>query len=210
MDVNDILSKCNIKTDEIINVDNILSKNNVKINDCSNNIKGFLPDNSKLIISGVKPDSLFQRVIHKAIIRAHSSGKREVNGANILVEILSEQNFYIEDLLQKQNARDSNLIYHISNMKCSNDIDEHTTNRKVKLGKSNDVSAAVDKGELLKDEEILQSYCKNLNGYARTKKIDYVIGRDYELDRTIEILLRRRKKQSFICWRPGRRQNNDS
>ncbi|NSM57029.1 AAA domain-containing protein, partial [Wolbachia endosymbiont of Atemnus politus] len=54
-----------------------------------------------------------------------------------------------------------------------------------------------------KDEEVLQSYCKNLNDYARNKKIDYVIGRDYELDRTIEILLRRRKNNPLYVGDPG-------
>ncbi len=88
-------------------------------------------------------------------------------------------------------------------MKYSSNIDEYTTNRKVKLGKNNDVSAAVNKGELLKDEKVLQSYCKNLNDYARSKKIDCVIGRDYELNRTIEILLRRRKNNPLYVGDPG-------
>ncbi|MDR2831557.1 MAG: AAA family ATPase [Rickettsiales bacterium] len=202
-DVNYVLSRCNIRADEIINIDNILSRCDVKVNDYSSNIKGFLQDNSELIINGVKPSSMFQCIIHRAIIRAHSLGKKEISGANVLVEILSEQNLYIEDLLQKQNAKDSNLIYHISNMKYSNDIDEYTTNRKIKLDKNNDVSTTVNKGELLKDEEVLQSYCKNLNDYARSKKIDYVIGRDYELDRTIEILLRRRKNNPLYVGEPG-------
>ncbi|WP_395463258.1 AAA family ATPase [Wolbachia endosymbiont of Cantharis cryptica] len=203
VDVNYVLSRCNIRVDEIINIDNILSRCNIKVDGCSNNIKGFLQDNSESTINGIKPNSLFQCMIHRAVIRSHSLGKKEINGANVLVEILSEQNFYIEDLLQKQNAKDSNLIYHISNMKYSNDIDEYTTNRKIKLDKNNDVSTAVSKGELLKDEEVLQSYCKNLNDYARSKKIDYVIGRDYELDRTIEILLRRRKNNPLYVGDPG-------
>ncbi|MDM8335323.1 AAA family ATPase [Wolbachia pipientis] len=203
VDVNYVLSKCNIRADEIINIDNILSRCNVKVNGYSNNLKGLSQDNSESTINGVKPNSLFQCLIHRAIIRAHSLGRKEINGANVLVEILSEQNFYIEDLLQKQNAKDSNLIYHISNMKYSNDIDEYTTNSKVKLDKNSDISTAVNKGELLKDEEILQSYCKNLNDYARSKKIDYVIGRDYELNRTIEILLRRRKNNPLYVGDPG-------
>ncbi|NEV49116.1 AAA family ATPase [Wolbachia pipientis] len=203
VDVNYVLSRCNIRADEIINMDNILSRCNIKANDYNNNIKGFLQSSSELIVSGVKPSSMFQCIIHRAIIRAHSLGKKEINGASVLVEILSEQDLYVEDLLQKQNGKDSNLIYHISNMKYLSDIDEYTTNHKVKLDKNNDASTTVNKGELLKDEEILQSYCKNLNDYARSKKIDYVIGRDYELNRTIEILLRRRKNNPLYVGDPG-------
>lgn len=202
-DVNYALSKCNIRADEIINIDNILLRCDIKINDYSKNIKDFLQNNSKLVVSEIKPSSMFQCIIHRAIIRAHSLGKREINGANILVEILSEQDSYIEDLLEKQNAKDCNLIYHISNMGYSHDTDEYTTNRKVKFDKNNDISPAINKNELLKDEEVLQSYCKNLNDYAQNKKIDYVIGRDYELTRTIEILLRRRKNNPLYVGDPG-------
>lgn len=104
-------------------------------------------------------------------------GKKEINGASVLGEIFSGQDLNVEDLYQKQSAKDSNLIYHISTMKYSNDIDEYTPNHKVKFDKNNDAPTTVNKGELLKDEEILQSYCKNLNDYARSKRIDYVLGR---------------------------------
>ncbi|MGL9703155.1 AAA family ATPase [Wolbachia endosymbiont of Cimex lectularius] len=88
-------------------------------------------------------------------------------------------------------------------MKYSGDTDECATNHKVKLDKNNNISTTVNKGELLKDEEILLSYCKNLNDYARSKKIDCVVGRDYKLSRTIEILLRRRENNSLYVEDPG-------
>nr|WP_246228183.1 hypothetical protein [Wolbachia endosymbiont of Litomosoides brasiliensis] len=202
VDVNYVLSRCNIRADEIINMDSILSRCNVKINGYSSDIKGFLQVNSESV-NGVEPNLLFRCIIHRAIIHAHSLGKKEINGASVLVEILSEQNFYIEGLLQKQNAKDSDLIYHISNMKYSSDIGKYPTNYRVELDKNNDVSTAVNKGGLLKDEEVLQSCCKNLNDYARSKRIDCVIGRDYELNRTIEILLRRRKNNLLYVGDSG-------
>ncbi len=116
VDVNYVLSRCNIRADEIVNMDSILSRCNIKAIDYNNNIKGFLQSSSELIINGVKPSSMFQCIIHKAIIRSHSLGKKEINGASVLVEILSGQDLYVEDLLQKQSAKDSNLIYHISNI----------------------------------------------------------------------------------------------
>ncbi|WP_410543181.1 hypothetical protein [Wolbachia endosymbiont of Brugia malayi] len=92
VDVNYVLSRCNIRADKIINIDSILYG-------YSSDIKVFLQDNSELTINGVGPNSLFLCLIHRAIIRAHSLGKKKISGVNILVEILSEQNFYIEDLL---------------------------------------------------------------------------------------------------------------
>lgn len=77
VDVNYVLSRCNIRADEIISMDNILSRCNIKANDYNNNIKGFLQSSSELIISGVKPSSMFQCIIHRAIIRAHSLGKKK-------------------------------------------------------------------------------------------------------------------------------------
>lgn len=91
VDVNYVLSRCNIRADKIINIDSI--------HGYSSDIKVFLQDNSELTINGVGPNSLFLCLIHRAIIRAHSLGKKKISGVNILVEILSEQNFYIEDLL---------------------------------------------------------------------------------------------------------------
>ncbi len=51
--------------------------------------------------------------------------------------------------MQKQNTKNSNLVYHISNIKCSNDIYEHTTNHKEKFDKNNDISTIVNKDKLL-------------------------------------------------------------
>ncbi|CAG5057206.1 unnamed protein product [Parnassius apollo] len=71
------------------------------------------------------------------------------------------------------------------------------------LNRPERISVDCENTTSIKDEEILQSYCKNLNDYARSKKIDYVIGRDCELNRTIEILLRRRKNNPLYIGDPG-------
>ncbi|OEY86373.1 ATP-dependent Clp protease ATP-binding subunit ClpA [Wolbachia pipientis] len=173
-DVNHVLSRCNVKINEIININ---SKFNIDICD---NVKKM---------STVKPSLTFQSIIHKAIMRAHSLGKKEISGASILVEILSEQNLEVKDLLQKQ--KNPNLIHSISHMVYSNDT------------KTNDLSSTSNQNEPVKDEEALQNYCKNLNDYAKSQQIDYVIGREYELTRTIEILSRRRKNNPLYIGEPG-------
>jgi ATP-dependent Clp protease ATP-binding subunit ClpA len=170
-DVIHILSKCNVRIDEIINTNNVYTSSYTIENPTA------------------RPSLAFRSIVHRAIIHAHSLGKKEINGTSVLVEILSGQYLGIRDPLQKQ--KNPNLIHAISHMMYSNDI------------KTSDISAALDKNELLKDEEILQSYCKNLNDYAKSQKIDYVVGREYELDRTIEILSRRRKNNPLYIGDPG-------
>ncbi|QKX01429.1 AAA domain-containing protein [Wolbachia endosymbiont of Cruorifilaria tuberocauda] len=204
IDVDYLLSRRNIRADEVINIDSILPKCNAKTNRCDNKIKGLLQETPEVTFNEVKPSSLFQYIIHRVITKAHKLEKEEISVVNVLVKILSEQNLYIQYLSKKQNMKGSNLVYHISNMRCSSDIDKYTTNHKEKfINRKNGTFSVVNKSESSKDEEILQNYCKNLNDYAKSKKIDYVIGRGYELNRTIEILLRRRKNNPLYVGNPG-------
>ncbi|MDN5247926.1 MAG: AAA family ATPase [Wolbachia endosymbiont of Tyrophagus putrescentiae] len=201
VDVKLVLSQCNIRADEIINIDNVLTKCSIKTDDYNSNIQYYSP---KLTIDEVKPSVAFQNFVHKAIIHAHSLGRKEISGVDVLIEILSEHDSENEDLLQKQSTQTVHLIHHVANMMhFNNNVNGYITNHKVKLDKNNDISPAINKCEILKDEEILQSYCKNLNDYARNHKVDYVIGREYELERTIEILLRRRKNNPLYIGDPG-------
>lgn len=123
--------------------------------------KVFLQDNSKLTVNKVEPDVLFQCIIHKAMIQTHRLERKEINGASILLEILFEQDLYIEELLCKQNAKYSNLIYNISNIKYSGDIEEYVTNHKIKLDKNNDISTVANTGEILKKMKKLLRCRKN-------------------------------------------------
>lgn len=200
IDVNSILSKCNIKADEIINIDSILAKCNIDFDDYRKNIKVLLRCSDKPDINKIKLSAEFQHAIHKTIIHALSLGKKKINGANVLVGILSEQELEIKDLLQKHNLKGCNLVHYMSNIIYSN---SGNANHKVKLDKNSDISPMINKGDTLKDEEVLHSYCKNLNDYANNQKIDHIVGREYELDRTVEILLRRRKNNPLYIGDPG-------
>lgn len=188
IDVNYVLSRCDIKVDDIIDIDNILSKYNIST------LKDF---DSRPTSGQVKPDSTFQSVIHKTVIHAHNLGKKEINGASVLREILLDQNLDVKGLLHKNNTKNCNSIHYISSL-----ID-YGDDHKIKTEKNNNLSFTINKGETLKDDEILHDYCKNLNDFARNQKIDHVIGREYELNRTIEILLRRRKNNPLYIGDPG-------
>lgn len=199
IDVNYLLLKFNIKADEVINLNNVLSRCNIQM-DYQN--QDPLLNNSQSIVNEIEPSSTFKHLIHRSVIHAYKLGKKEINGASVLAEILSGQHLDVEDLLQKKNSKNCDFIYYISNMNFS-DINEHMTGHKVNFDRNNDISLSVKKSEILKDEEVLRTYCKNLNDYARNRKIDQVIGRKYELDRTIEVLSRRRKNNPLYVGEPG-------
>ena len=155
-------------------------------------------------ISEVKPTAIFERLVHRAIIHAHSSGKSEVTGANILAEILSEKDSYSACFLHEQNIKYVDVINYMSNnnsyiweFSVDNEFARDSECGKHQL---NNMSA---KDMLIRDNETLEAYCVNLNEAARKGKIDYVIGRSYELDRTMEVLLRRRKNNPLYVGDPG-------
>ncbi|WDM84942.1 AAA family ATPase [Ehrlichia sp. JZT12] len=154
-------------------------------------------------IAEVKPTAIFERLVHRAIIHAHTSGKSEVTGANILAEILSEKDSYSACFLHEQNIKYVDVVNYMSNN--NSYIGEfsldHEFARDAEYGKQQVGSMSRD--ILIKDNETLDAYCINLNEAARKGKIDYVIGRSYELDRTMEVLLRRRKNNPLYVGDPG-------
>ncbi|WP_395877672.1 ATP-dependent Clp protease ATP-binding subunit ClpA [Ehrlichia muris] len=152
-------------------------------------------------ISEVKPTAIFERLVHRAIIHAHTSGKTEVTGANILAEILSEKDSYSACFLHEQNIKYVDVLNYTSNNNLyagEFNIDQEF----VKYSEYAKAASNVNK-DVLKDNETLDSYCVNLNESAKKGKIDYVIGRSYELDRTMEVLLRRRKNNPLYVGDPG-------
>ncbi|WP_333023178.1 AAA family ATPase [Wolbachia endosymbiont of Pentidionis agamae] len=208
IDVNRILSKCNMKISELIDVRRIFSKLSIECNySSSDDIENLLYNKFHLLkvseVHDIQASSTFQCIIHKAIIHAHSIGKREINGANVFIEILSTENLDISNYLSlKQNINNFNLISLISNTAYSDDEKKCTTDHKEKPG-NNDNSAPKANDEILKDEEVFNNYCVNLNDHAKHKKVDCVIGRSYELNRTVEILLRRKKNNPMYIGDPG-------
>lgn len=80
---------------------------NVKIDKLKNNIKNFLMNDMSALINNdiieIRPTSVFEKVIHRAVIHADSSGKQEINGANVLAELFSERDSYSVCFLHEQN-----------------------------------------------------------------------------------------------------------
>lgn len=158
-----------------------------------------------------KPTAGFQRVIHRAAIHVHASGNREVSGANVLAEMFSERDSHAVYFLHQQNLTCLDVINFISsgvirynelhNKEQDNmypPIDSPASHIEKHLG------AEINSTEVEDEEDNpLAAYCINLNQKALNKKIDTLIGRDLEVERTIEVLCRRNKNNPLLVGDPG-------
>jgi ATP-dependent Clp protease ATP-binding subunit ClpA len=152
-----------------------------------------------LVVEGVvdaKPTAGFQRVIQRAAIHVQSSGRSEVTGANVLVAMFSERESHAVFFLQEQSMSRLDAVNYIS----------HGIAKKPGMGEPRAVRGAEEKeGEEKREQgsEALNTYCTNLNVKARDGKIDVLVGRDHEIERTIQILCRRSKNNPLFVGDPG-------
>ncbi|HGS5163535.1 TPA: ATP-dependent Clp protease ATP-binding subunit ClpA [Vibrio harveyi] len=142
-----------------------------------------------------QPTLSFQRVLQRAVFHVQSSGRSEVTGANVLVAIFSEQESHAAYLLKKND---------ISRLDIVNFISHGITKAS---GSSEDSSSSDSFGseapEETNPEERLESFATNLNQVAKAGNIDPLIGRDKELERTIQVLCRRRKNNPLLVGEAG-------
>jgi ATP-dependent Clp protease ATP-binding subunit ClpA len=139
-----------------------------------------------------QPTLGFQRVIQRAILHVQSSGKKEVNGANVLVAIFGEKDSHAVYYLQKQGVTRLDVVNFIS----------HGIS-KVPQQKASTESEAETEGEQQASAGPLESYTLNLNAMALAGKIDPLIGREKELERVIQTLCRRRKNNPLLVGEAG-------
>jgi len=143
------------------------------------------------------PTAGFQRVIQRAAIHVQSSGRDEVTGANILVALFSERESHAVYFLRQQDMSRLDAVNFIS----------HGISKRPGRSQSRTPQGADDgQGEadvVKKGPEALGAYCVNLNVKATEGRIDPLIGRDAEVDRTIQILCRRTKNNPLYVGDPG-------
>ncbi len=146
-----------------------------------------------------KPTAGFQRVVQRAVIHVQSSGREEVTGANILVAIFAERESHAAYFLQEQNMSRYDAVSYIS----------HGIAKRAGATESRPVRGADEEGDEGGDKtvkqgtEALEAYCINLNNKSRAGKIDPLIGREPEVERTIQILCRRQKNNPLLVGDPG-------
>lgn len=147
-------------------------------------------------VDEAKPTTAFQRVLQRAAIHVQSSGREEVTGANVLVALFSERESHAVFFLQDQDMTRFDAVNYISH-----GIAKVTPQDG---GAKNSTPRGVeDVDEIKTGAEALDAYCKNLNDKAREGKIDPLIGRDKEVQRTIQILCRRGKNNPLYVGDPG-------
>ena len=144
-----------------------------------------------------KPTAGFQRVVQRAAIHVQSSGREEVTGANVVVALFSERESHAVYFLQLQDMTRLDAVNYISH-----GVAKAAGRSQARTVHGADEEAGAEK-VVKKGQEALPSYCVNLNKKASQGKIDPLIGRDHEIERTIQILCRRSKNNPLYIGDPG-------
>ena len=166
------------------------------LNLLASELREYLEKNTPVfgdVIGGeVQPTLGFQRVLQRAVFHVQSSGKKEVVGANVLVAMFGEQESQAVYLLNQQNVNRLDIVNYISHgiTKVSDDLDD--LDGIAQEGTNSDA-----------DQQPLENFTTNLNQRAMQGHIDPLIGRDDEIERTIQTLCRRRKNNPLLVGEAG-------
>ena len=151
-----------------------------------------------------KPTAGFQRVIQRAVIHVQSSGREEVTGANVLVAIFAERESHAAYFLQEQDMTRYDAVNYISHGIAKRPGLSENRPPRGSDEESNERPSGEESGERQKKKgDALDAYCVNLNKKAREGKIDPLIGREAEVQRTIQVLCRRQKNNPLLVGDPG-------
>lgn len=177
----------------------VLNACGANLNGLHSDLMAFIQENSSIIESDddreTQPTLGFQRVLQRAVFHVQSSGKKEVSGANVLIAIFGERESHAAYFLSQQNVARLDAVNFLSHgIAKINDDDEN----------EDDLH---ELEEDLRQEETgtnpLDAYAVNLNEEAIQGKIDPLIGRQIEIQRTIQILCRRRKNNPLYVGEAG-------
>ncbi len=138
-----------------------------------------------------QPTLGFQRVLQRAVFHVQASDKKEVTGANIFVALFSEQDSHAVYLLNKQQITRLDVVNFLAHGISKIDKEEEEQ-------EPNSPNSAADA-----QGNPLEKYALNLNEEARQDKIDPLIGREVEIERTIQTLCRRRKNNPLLVGEAG-------
>ena len=181
----DVLRACSANTDDL-----------------RKSLSTFIKDNTPQVAGtddvDTQPTLGFQRVIQRAIMHVQStgSGKKEVTGANVLVAIFGEKDSHAVYYLHQQGVTRLDVVNFIAHGIKKSDPPEPT-----KSGESQ--AESEESGEKSEKQSPLEQYTQNLNQLAKDGKIDPLIGREYEVERVIQILCRRRKNNPLLVGEAG-------
>jgi len=182
---------------------------NVELEELRGTVLNYIDTELDNLVTGYdedsKPTAGFQRVIQRAVIHVQSSGREEVTGANVLVAIFAERESHAAYFLQEQQMTRYDAVNYISHGIAKRPgASERKPPRGVEDeggGDRNERDEEGGKGK--KQQDALTAYCVNLNQKARSGRIDPLIGRTPEINRTIQVLCRRSKNNPLYVGDPG-------
>ncbi len=181
---------------DIPRVHEILKACDANIPELRRQLTEFIDDATPLMAADddgdVQPTLGFQRVLQRAVFHVQSSGKKEVTGANVLVAIFSEKQSQAVYFLGLQDVNRLDVVNYIS----------HGLPSQTGDGEAETPEASAD-GEGEEDTGALGKYATNLNQMAIDGRIDPLIGRELEIERTVQILCRRRKNNPLYVGEAG-------
>lgn len=175
----------------------VLKACGANLNSLHSDLIKFIEENSTLIIDiderDTQPTIGFQRVLQRAVFNVQSSGKNEVSGANVLVAIFGE--------------RESHAVYYLNRHNITKlDITNYISHGIANVNEENEINIDEVEDETYQEkssENLLDSFAVNLNEKAIEGKIDPLIGRQIEIQRTIQVLCRRRKNNPLYVGEAG-------
>jgi ATP-dependent Clp protease ATP-binding subunit ClpA len=183
----------------------VLRACSANIDDLRKSLANFIKDNTPQVAGTEEVDTQptlgFQRVIQRAIMHVQSTGngKKEVTGANVLVAIFGEKDSHAVYYLHQQGVTRLDVVNFIAHGIKKSDPPEATKGPESNQGEQEE-GAAAEKNEKASP---LEQFTQNLNLLAKDGKIDPLIGREYEVERTIQILCRRRKNNPLLVGEAG-------
>lgn len=168
------------------------------INSLRGQLSQFIDETISLIPDGIQretqPTLGFQRVLQRAVFHVQASDKKEVSGANLFVALFSEQDSHAVYLLNKQDISRLDVVNYLAHGISKFDQDSSSTDETASDSNNQDAEAAGSP---------LEKYTVNLNEEAIKGRIDPLIGRDLEVERTIQVLCRRRKNNPLLVGEAG-------
>ena len=178
---------------------------NVNVKQLRQTVTEYVDAELENLITGydedAKPTSGFQRVIQRAVIHVQSSGREEVTGANVLIAIFAERESHAAYFLQEQDMTRYDAVNYVSHGIAKRP--GASEKRAVRGADEEDEGIEADGEDSKKGQDALSAYCVDLNQKAKDGKIDPLIGRQKEIERTIQVLCRRSKNNPLYVGDPG-------
>lgn len=157
------------------------------VTEITENLAAFLDKNCPKLLNGQEgttPTTAFHRVIERATSQRRAADKETVDGLHLIISIMEESESHAVYYLKKQGIKKLDLMHLVSRTE-------------------NETSTVAENSDIEEEDNPLKKYCSNLNELAEEGEIDPLIGRENELERTIQVLSRRRKNNPILVGEAG-------